>query len=178
MIQETRQLLRLRTLRVQRARERCAQMQAGVDAAQSVVDERQRAIVQVRREMGMLAHAVVNGLAPRMPRWSAVASAQRERLADRLERAEYALIDDEHELEQAQERLASARAELARALAREDAVQGMADAARRAVALAREQRAERESDDQFTRHRAAPKATTPPLGADAEGVLGAQGKPR
>ena len=47
--------------------------------------------------------------------------------------------------------LASARAELTRALAREDAVQGMADDARRAGALAREQRAERESDDQYRR---------------------------
>ena len=153
MINETRQLLRLRTLRVQRARERCAQAQAAVEAAELAVQERQRAIAEVQDEMGMLAHAVVNSLAPRMPRWSDVAAAQRERLADRLERAEYGLIDDEHELEEAQERLQAARAELSRALAREDAVRDMASDARREAMLAIEQRQERESDDQLRRPR-------------------------
>ena len=153
MIHETRQLLRLRALRVQRARERCAQAQAEVDAAAQVVHERRQAIAGLRHEIGTLAHAVVNQLAPRLPRWRDIAVAQRERLADRLERAEYALIDDEHALEQAGERASSLRAELSRALAREDAVRGMVHDACRAHALAVEQRLERESDDQIRRAR-------------------------
>jgi hypothetical protein len=153
MINETRQLLRLRTLRVQRARELCARAQAEVEAAAQVVEQRQRSIVSLREEIETLAHAIVNELAPRLPRWRDIAVAQRERLADRLERAEYALIDDERALEHARERALSARSELARALAREDAVRGMAHDARRAHALAMEQRLERESDDQIPRSR-------------------------
>jgi hypothetical protein len=151
MLAETRQLLRLRTLRVQRAREAVAQAQAGVDAAARAVEERQGSIERAQREMDALAHALVHGLAPRLPRWSEIAAAQRDRLADRLEREEYALIDDEHALEQAHERVQKARAELTRALAREDAVRGLAGEAQRAVMQAREQKLERESDDQLLR---------------------------
>ncbi|HEX6707429.1 MAG TPA: hypothetical protein VF169_21910 [Albitalea sp.] len=142
------QLCRLRSLRVQRARERCAQAQAEVDQAMHAVRERQHRIAHCRREIEALAHAVVHALAPRLPRWSGVAAAQRERLADRLERDEYALIGDEQALEEAQERLQQARAELTRALAREDALQDLAGETRRAEALAREQRSEREIEDQ------------------------------
>ena len=145
---DERQLLRLRTLRVQRARERCADAQAGVERAAQAVRERQREIERGQREIETLAHKVVHVLAPRLPRWVELATAERERLADRLERDEYALIDDEHALEQAQERLQQARAELTRALAREDAVRGLADDAQRAAVRAREQRVERELEDQ------------------------------
>jgi hypothetical protein len=148
MTSDARQLLRLRTLRVQRARERCAQEQAGVEAAVGVVRERRRCIENGQRAMKRLAHQVVHALAPALPRWIDVVAAQRARLADRLERDEYALIDDERRLEEAQERLQQARAELTRTLAREDAVRGLADRLDRAAALVREQRVERELDDQ------------------------------
>jgi hypothetical protein len=151
MIRETRQLLRLRTLRVERAREACAQAQAAVDAAARTVHERQHAIVRAQRHVDALARAVVHDLAPRLPRWADMAAAQRRRLVDNLQREEYALIDDEHALEQAQERLQRARADLTRALAREDAVRGLAGEAQRAVLLMREQQLERESDDQPAR---------------------------
>ena len=151
---DLRQLLRLRTLRVQRAHERCVEAQAGVDRAAAAVCQRQREIERTRRAMVALRHAVVHALAPHLPRWTEVASAERERLADRLERAEYALIDDEQSLEQAQEALQRARAELTRALAREDAVRGLADEAQRTTRRMHEQRAELETEDAAARRRA------------------------
>jgi hypothetical protein len=145
---EAGQMLRLRSLRVQRAREACAKAKLEVDKAHAAVKERQRAIERSQREMANLAAAIVTTLAPALPRWSGMVAANRERLADQLERDEYALIDDEHELEQAQERAQQAGAELTRALAREDAVRGLAQQARKAVLHAREQRVELEIEDQ------------------------------
>lgn len=145
---DVQQLLRLRTLRVQRARERCVEAQAAVESAAQAVRERQREIERSQRAIQTLAHKVVHVLAPNLPRWVDLATAERDRLADRLERDEYALIDDEHALEQAQEQLQQARAEVTRALAREDAVRGLADDAQRAAVLARETRVERELEDQ------------------------------
>jgi hypothetical protein len=154
MLNETRQLLRLRSLRVQRAREACAQAQAAVEAAERQVQQRQLEIEAAQRDIDALQHALVHDLAPCLPRWTEVATAQRKRLVDRLERAEYGLIDDERALEQARERLQQARADVTRALAREDAVRGLADEARREVLLSREQKLEREGDDQLLRRRA------------------------
>ena len=122
-----------------------------VEKAQKTVQERQRAIERSQRRMTELADAIVTTLAPDLPRLSGLIAAHRERLADQLERDEYALIDDEHELEAAQERAQQAGAELTRALAREDAVRGLAKQARRAVQHAREQRAELEIEDQGRR---------------------------
>lgn len=145
---EATQLFRLRTLRVQRTREQCAREQALVEQAAHAVRDRQRQIERGRRAMDALDHAVVHELAPRLPRWSSVAAAQRERLADRLERDEYALIDDERRMEEAEERLQQARAGLTRALAREDAVRGLTQQVRKAHVAERERRAERELEDQ------------------------------
>jgi len=147
-VNDTQQLLRLRTLRVQRVREQCGVAQAALAQAAEAVHERQRAIARGRRAIESLAHRVVHALAPRMPRWADVVAAERERLADRLERDEYALIQDEHGLEEAQERLQQARADLTRAMAREEAVRGLAEQALRAAALLHEQRVERELEDQ------------------------------
>jgi len=146
--QEAQQLHRLRTLRVDRARQACREAQAVVQRAEDAIRVRQRQIDRQRGEIAALARAVVHGLAPRLPRWSTVAVAQREALADRLEREEYALITDEQQLEEAQEALQRARAVLTRALAREDAVHGLVQETRRAHLQAREQRSERELEDQ------------------------------
>lgn len=149
------QMLRLRSLRVQRAREAVAKAKLEVEQAEAVVEARQRTIACTQREIVTLADAVVTTLAPQLPRWSGMVSATRERLADKLEREEYALIDDERELEQARERVQQAGAELTRALAREDAVRGLAKQARKAVLHAREQRVELEIEDQGRRPAAA-----------------------
>jgi DNA repair exonuclease SbcCD ATPase subunit len=152
---EAQQLCRLRGLRVQRAQEVCTRAQADVDAAARTVRDRERAIERSRTEIDTLCQAIVHGLAPHLPRWATMATAQRDRLADQLERAEYALIDDEQALEETRERLAQARSALTRAQASEDAVQGLAKEARQAQAHAREQRADIELEDQGAR-RAAP----------------------
>jgi hypothetical protein len=144
---EARQLCRLRALRVQRARERAAEAQAEVERATAKAREQQRRIDGHRRDIDRLSHAVVHELAPHLPRWKEMVAAQQAALIDRLERAESALIDDEHELEQAQERLQQARAEVTRALAQEDAVRGIANEAQRARRVDRESRAERDLED-------------------------------
>ncbi len=145
---DARQLLRLRGLRVQRAREQVAAAQAGVERAREAIRERELCIERDRRAVDDLADQVTRTLAPCMPRWAEVAAAERERRAEQLERDEYALISDEHDLEQAQEALQQARAALTRALAREEAVRGMADGLAHADLLARDQRAELELEDQ------------------------------
>jgi len=145
---EAKQLCRLRALRVERARERCGEAQAGVERAAEAVRERQRRIERVQRDLSALNEAVVHALAPSLPRWGTLAGAQRAHLAERLERDEYELIADEHRLEEAREALQQARSELTRALARQDAVQGVADQARRARVVALDRRAEVEVEDQ------------------------------
>ncbi len=157
---EAQQLCRLRGLRVQRAREACTKAQADVDAAGHKVRESERAIERIRDQIDTLSQAMVNGFAPHLPRWATMATAQRDRLADQLERAEYALIDDEQALEHAREGLAQARTALTRAQASEDAVKGLAKEAKQALAHAREQRADSELEDQGAR-RAAPTRSTP-----------------
>jgi hypothetical protein len=145
---EAQQLCKLRALRVQRAREGVVRAQAEVDRAIAAVHERQRTIEQLRNSLDNLQKSVVTSLVPVLPRWSSIAAAQREKLADRLARDEYALVEDERNLEVAQEKLQAARAEVTRALAREDAVRGLANETKRAHALRREQRAELEIEDQ------------------------------
>jgi hypothetical protein len=145
---EAQQLARLRALRVQRARERIAPAQATVDQAAQAVRARHQKIADLRGTITLSREAVVTTLAPSLPRWSAVTGAHLERLIDQLERNEYELIQDDRALEAAQEQLQQARSELTRALAREDAVQGLARQVKRARLIEREQRAERELDDQ------------------------------
>lgn len=150
-LHEARQLCKLRSLRVTRAREAVSQAQGVVEAALQQVERRQQVIDATRRSIETLQHDVVHALAPSLPRWSGMAKAQLDRLADLLERAEYALIGDEQQLEQAQEGLQQARAELTRALAREDAVRGIEKQTRRAIGAERERRAERDLEDQSQR---------------------------
>lgn len=145
---EAAQLLRLRTLRVDRAREAVAAAQHVVEAAAIALREQQQRVERLRERIAALERAMVHGLAPQLPRWGGMAVVQREALADRLERAEYALVEDEHALEQAQEAWQQARAAWTRAQAREDAVRGLVDEVRRETGRRREALAEREAEDQ------------------------------
>ena len=154
---EAKQLCKLRALRVQRARECCAQAHAGVERAAEAVRQRERQIARVQDELAALRELVTHGMAPHLPRWGSMCDAQRDRLVDRLERDESGLIDDERRLEQAQEALQQARADLTRALARQDAVQGVADQAKRV----RNQLRERRSDTEIEDLRAAPAGGRP-----------------
>ena len=154
-LHEAQQLARLRALRVQRARERIAPALAAVDQAAQAVQQRQSKIAQLRSQLSESREAVVTSLAPALPRWSAVAGAHLDRLAEQLDRNEYFLTEDDRTLEAAQEHLQQAKAELTRALAREDAVQGLAREVKRARLLERDQRAERELDEQGRANRGA-----------------------
>lgn len=146
-IHEAKQLCRLRALRVQRARERCGEAHAVVESAAQAVRERERQIERLQRELADFQEARTHGLAPHLPRWGSMVDAHRDRLVDRLERDESGLIADERKLEQAQEQLQEARAELTRALARQDAVEGVAGEARQHRARMRERRSDVELED-------------------------------
>lgn len=150
-IHDARQLQRLRALRLQRAREAAAAATAAQAAAADAVRACEAAVAADRRALEALAQALVSGLAAQLPRWADVAGAQRERLVDRLERDEDALITAEERLEQAEEAAQAARAALTRALAREDAGQGLLLGARRQRMQRLEQQAELEAEDQGRR---------------------------
>ncbi|WP_284619303.1 hypothetical protein [Aquabacterium humicola] len=146
-------LVQLRSLRVQRSREAFTAASAAVLDAERALQDRQRSIDRIRREIDALGASVMQGFDGQLPRWSQQLVIQRDKLADRLERAEYALTGDERKLEEAQEGAAQAQAELTRALARDDAVRGLLRDSKRAVEKVREQRAELEQDDLRVRAR-------------------------
>ena len=146
--QDAAQLLRLRILRVTRARERCVKAAEAIAAAQVMVDRREQAIRADRCAIAALAQAVVTSLVPHLPRWSGMVQAERLRLAEQLERDEDALIGESQALEEAREAAAQARIALARAMAREDVVSDLVRQARRARDYVCEQRMELELEDQ------------------------------
>jgi hypothetical protein len=142
-----RQWLRLRQLRVQRARQALARAQAEEGQARAAVNAREVQIEQGRARLtGLLSHWGGPGSAD-MPRWCAQVQAHREALAERLERDEYALLDERETLEQAQGVVRERRADLARAESREAAVEATLKDQRRQARQAHEQQAELEAED-------------------------------
>jgi hypothetical protein len=136
------QLLRLRLLRQEQAeaalraaRQEQAQALQAVRVAQAKVDSERAARDSLLRAFG---HT------PGLPRVAAFAEARRDAVAESLERAEYALLDDEETLQAADHALEQAGHALRRALARRDAAQQAVQQARRDHHRALEQRAERE----------------------------------
>ena len=142
-----RQWLRLRQLRVQRARQALAQAQLEERQARGVVDERQARIAQGRTRLAELAWHWGGAGSVDMPRWGDQLKAHRESLAERLERDEYALLDEQDALAQAQGRVRERHAEMARAQAREAAVDATLKDQHRETLLARDQQAELEAED-------------------------------
>lgn len=150
-IAELRQLLRLRELREDAARREHEQCRSKRDDALRAVRERELLLQQQRTERDDLATYTAGDGASAMPRLSGYASARRDLLDDRIERNEYALIDDEEALTDAERALQHARDEWARARARTQAVETLRDDTTRRAARAGEQRAERELDAAGTR---------------------------
>ncbi len=144
---EQKQWLALRALRVERAREALQAARAHADACARAVQERRERIAATRAQVRDLATAVVDRWATQMSRWATTVQRHRDVLVERLERDEYALIDDERKLEQAQEQMRMRGSDLARAMNRESAVQTMVTAMRREVAVKQELAAEREIED-------------------------------
>ncbi|MBW8829722.1 MAG: hypothetical protein JF606_09885 [Burkholderiales bacterium] len=145
LILEVAQLLRLRKLRAEAARIERETARAKRDAAQQAVLEREAQVQRLRVERNALGESVV-AIAPAMALLAPFASARREVLDDALERAEYALIDDEEVLTQAQSAFDEAHAAWQKAVARCDAVEKLHETTRRDATLAAEERAEREVD--------------------------------
>ncbi|MGQ3096308.1 MAG: hypothetical protein ACT6RP_22860 [Roseateles sp.] len=144
---DARQWLRLRQLRVQRAREALTQAQREETQARATVDNREARVAQGRSQITELARQWGGAGCVGMPRWREQVIAHREALAERLERDEYSLIDERETLAQAQATVRQRRAELVRAQGREAAVDATLKDQRRQASQAREQRAELEAED-------------------------------
>lgn len=145
-VSEAHQLARLRSLREAAALTAVEHCRAALAERQRVVHQREQQIKAVRDERLTLFAWQVGPGAPALPRLALIASARQAGLDDELERAEFSLIDERQHLQKAEHALAAARAEWARAQARSEAAQTLADDARRALGRGREQRAERELD--------------------------------
>lgn len=141
-LQHAQQLLRLRELRrtqaeaeARRARQAQADALVAMQAAQAVVAQQQH---ERRVLLDHFSHGAL------LPRWAPQAQARREWLEDRLERAEYALIDEEESLHDCDRQLDHAGAALRAAWARNNAAEQALQQARRQCLAAAERRAERE----------------------------------
>jgi hypothetical protein len=152
-LQQAAQLQRLREWRrtqaeadARRARQAQAQALAAVQAAQALLGQQRQA-----------RQALLEGLAQGelLPRWAAQAQARRELNDEHVERAEYALIDEEEGLHDRDRELDQAGAALRAAWARAHAAELALQQARRQLGTARERRTERED----------PLFLTPPHGA-------------
>jgi chromosome segregation ATPase len=142
-----RQWLRLRPLHAQLAREALAQAQADEGRALSAVQEREARIEAGRQHLDGLARHWGGAGCADMPRWAGQLTAHREAVAETLERDEYALLDEQDTLEQAQAAVRQRRTDLARAQAREQAVDATLKDQRRQWQLGQEQQAELEAED-------------------------------
>lgn len=144
VIGELRQLLRLRELREDAARRAHELCRTRRDDALRAVREREAELQAQRTERDELAAYTAGDGASAMPRLAGYASARRELLDDRIERNEYALIDDEEALADAERELQQAREAWSQARARTQAVGDLRERTSRHAAHASEQRAERE----------------------------------
>ena len=143
---ELSQLLRLRRLRVEAARVEREAKRRALDEAIAAVRAREAEVERLRGERGDLRERIVDDIAPTLPRLMHYVSARVEMLDDLLERAEYGLIDDEEDLEAAQEAFDDATAAWQQAMARCDAVERLRDTTARRLQRAAEEKSERELD--------------------------------
>jgi flagellar biosynthesis chaperone FliJ len=143
---ELSQLVRLRRLREEAARLDFQQRREARDAAQAAVTACEAEVTRLRRERMSLLQRAGHQHATAMPRLGLFTSTRREMLDDLLERAEYALGDEEDGLKQAQEALDTAQAAWQRERARCEAVQMLRDRVQRETRLVDAARAEREMD--------------------------------
>lgn len=141
------QLRRLRDLRVEAAeaavrarRDDCARAAAAVQARLGEIAVRRETVAR------HAAYTVSDG-APDLPLLSPQFSAYRAQVDEGLERSEYALMDDEAELEASQARLAAAQTAWRREASRRDGVDELLVRSRRAAALHVERLADHDADE-------------------------------
>lgn len=144
---EAKQLLKLRALRVQRAREGVAKAQEALAQVEASIQQKRRQVEQARGALEKLQAELVTTLVAALPRFGEMAGTHREKLHENVERAEYDLVLEEEKLEGAQEAVQAARAELTRALAREDTVRDLARQTQKVFLAQREQKAEVDLED-------------------------------
>jgi hypothetical protein len=142
-VAEARQLSRLRDLRQEQAR-RLHALAERAEAEALRAKQRSEAEVASQRlaRADLLQRAVAQ--APQLLRFTDCTVARQEALDEQLERAEYALLDDEDALEQAHQAVQEARARWRAAQARSNAAQDVLLRAQRDDLRARDHRAERE----------------------------------
>ena len=143
-LQDARQLQRLRELRERKALTAFRAAEAEVARAQQALDERQRTMERLQRARDDLGRRIVGDCAPQMGRLSGYVSATQEDLDDQLERTEYALIDDEEALSNAQGHAAQAHAAWLRAVSQSGSAETLVGDARKALLRERDRRLERE----------------------------------
>jgi hypothetical protein len=139
---QARQLLRLRELRQRQAESQARQARQAQTEALAVAQATQARVSAHQAERQALLQQIAQGAL--LVRWAAQAQACRDLVEDRLERAEYALIDDEETLHTRDRQLDQASLALRQARARGDAAATALDQARRRRAAADERRAEHE----------------------------------
>jgi len=126
------QLRRLRDLRVEAAEAAVRAQRAECAAAAAAVRARLGEIAAHREHVRCQAAYTVGAGAPDLPLLSAQFTAFRAAVDERLERSEYALIDDEAALEAAEARLAACQQAWRREQSRRDGVEEMQIRSRRA----------------------------------------------
>lgn len=143
-LQDARQLQRLRELRERKALTAFRAAEAEVARAQQALDERQRTMERLQRARDDLGRRIVGDCAPQMGRLSGYVSATQEDLDEQLERTEYALIDDEEALSNAQGHAAQAHAAWLRVVSQSGSAETLVGDARKALLRERDRRLERE----------------------------------
>ncbi len=143
-VREAQTLLRLRLMREEAARvslQRCREREA---QCRRVVEQRVAQIARVRQSRLEMVQWLSDTGTADVPRTWPYAGARLAALEDELERAQVELIDERDELAAATREADVARAAWARESARRQAVEQLADEARRESLRRHEQRAERE----------------------------------
>jgi len=143
-LHDARQFKRLRELRERAALSALHAAEAALQTAIQVMQERRATILRLQNERHTLAERIVGELAPDMVRLVDYVSALQFKLDDRLERAEYALIDDQQAVAEAQVKVNKARQAWLQTVSRHGAAGTLVDDANQALRRDREVRAERE----------------------------------
>lgn len=156
---DAKQLASLRALQMRRASAVVRQAQEQCAITDAAVLSRRKRIEAVHHEMHHLSHEAAHRFGHAMPRWIALATAERRRLIERLEREEFALADEIVEHQEACDELNRARAVLARVSARQEVTDDLVIQAVRQQLATQEASTATETDEAFAtaiaRHRSA-----------------------
>jgi hypothetical protein len=148
-LHDARQLKRLRELRERTALNTLRSAEAGLQAARRVMQERQNTVLRLQNERLTLAQRIVGELATDMARLASYVSARQAMLDEQLEWAEYALIDGERAVANAQARANKARQAWLHAVSSHGAATTLVGEASQTLRRDREARAEREDIPKF-----------------------------